>query len=55
MAGGQFSVLFRRFFQVVINIRPTNHGGGWDGRGRAGGEEGGWGGRRLNLHRDTLE
>ena len=25
-------------------------GGGW-----VGGGEGGWGGRRLNLHRDTLE
>ena len=41
MAGGRFSVLFRRFFQVGINIRPTKHGGGWDGRG-VGGRWGGW-------------
>ena len=40
MAGGRFSVLFRRFFQVGINIRPTKYGGGWDGRG-VGGEGGG--------------
>ena len=36
MAGGRFSVLFRLFFQVGINIRPTKHGGGRDGRGVGG-------------------
>ena len=41
MADGRFSVLFRQFFQVGINIRPPEHGYGWVdgiGGGRAAGK-----------------
>ena len=41
MADAPFWVLFRRFFQVGINIRPTKHGVGGMGGGRVGGGEGG--------------
>ena len=47
MAGGRFSVLFRRFFQVGTNFRPIRYGvGGMGGGGRVVGH--GWGGRWIN-------
>ena len=38
MAGGRFSGLFRWFFEVGINIRPAEHGGGWVDGGEGGGQ-----------------
>ena len=43
MADGQFSGLFRQFFQVGINIKPAVHGVVEIGEGWVGWEEmGGW-------------
>ena len=50
-------VLSRRFFQVGINTRLAKHGGGIEGEGewQGGGRREEGGGRKINLHTDSLE